>query len=41
VVYNLNKFTQFVGEYTYAQNTWHDGASQHSNQFALGTLFYW
>jgi hypothetical protein len=41
VVYNLNKFTQFVGEYTYAQNTWHDGATQHSNQFALGTMFYW
>ena len=41
VVYNLNKFTQFIAEYTYAQNTWHDGASQHSNQFALGTMFYW
>jgi predicted porin len=40
-VYNLNKFTQFIAEYTYAQNTWHDGASQHSNQFALGTMFYW
>ena len=41
VVYNLNKFTQFIAEYTYAQNTWHDGATQHSNQFALGTMFYW
>lgn len=41
VKYNLNKFTQFVLEYTYAQNTWQDGAKQHSNQFALGTLFYW
>lgn len=41
VVYNLNKFTQFIAEYTYAQNTWHDGAKQHSNQFALGTMFYW
>lgn len=41
VAYNLNKFTQFVGEYIYAQNTWQDGAKQHSNQFALGTMFYW
>ncbi len=41
VTYNLNKFTQFVAEYIYAQNTWMDGAKQHSNQFALGTMFYW
>lgn len=41
VAYNLNKFTQFVAEYIYAQNTWQDGAKQHSNQFALGTMFYW
>ncbi|MBC7962713.1 MAG: hypothetical protein H7Y05_07190 [Steroidobacteraceae bacterium] len=41
VTYNLNKFTQFIAEYSYAQNTWHDGAKQHSNQFALGTMFYW
>lgn len=41
LTYNLNKFTQFVGEYIYAQNTWMDGAKQHSNQFALGTMFYW
>jgi hypothetical protein len=41
VVYNLNKFTQFIGEYIYAQNTWHDHQKQHSNQFALGTMFYW
>ena len=41
VTYNLNKFTQFIAEYSYAQNTWHDGANQHSNQFALGTMFYW
>ncbi|MDA8428514.1 MAG: hypothetical protein M0T70_04600 [Geobacteraceae bacterium] len=39
--YNLNKFTQFVAEYIYAQNTWHDGSKQHSNQIALGTMFYW
>ena len=41
VTYNLNKFTQFIAEYTYAQNTWHDGATQHSNSVALGTMFYW
>lgn len=41
VAYNLNKFTQFVAEYIWAQNTWMDGAKQHSNQFALGTMFYW
>jgi len=41
LAYNLNKFTQFVAEYIWAQNTWMDGAKQHSNQFALGTMFYW
>jgi hypothetical protein len=41
ITYNFNKFTQFIGEYTYAQNTWYDGAKQHSNQFSLGTMFYW
>ncbi len=41
VTYNLNKFTQFIAEYSYAQNTWHDNATQHSNQIALGTMFYW
>ena len=41
VAYNFNKFTQFIAEYSYAQNTWHDGATQHSNSFAVGTMFYW
>jgi hypothetical protein len=41
VTYNLNKFTQFIAEYSYAQNTWHDDATQHSNQVSLGTMFYW
>lgn len=41
VTYNFNKFIQFIGEYSYAQNTWHDGATQHSNSVALGTMFYW
>jgi len=39
--YNFNKYIQFIGEYTYAQNTWHDGATQHSNSVAVGTLFFW
>ena len=41
VAYNFNKFTQFIAEYTYAQDTWHDGATNHSNSFAVGTMFYW
>jgi hypothetical protein len=41
VTYALNKFTKFTGEFTYAQNTWEDGAKQHSNQFALGSTFFW
>lgn len=41
VTYNLTKFIQFVGEYTYAWNTWHDTRTQHSNTFALGTMYYW
>jgi hypothetical protein len=41
VAYNLNKFTQFIAEYSYAQNTWQDSATQHSNNFNLGTMFYW
>jgi hypothetical protein len=41
LTYNLNKFTQFIAEYSYAQNTWHDNATQHSNSVALGTMFYW
>lgn len=41
VTYALNKFIKFTGEYTYAQNTWNDHATQHSNQFALGSTFFW
>ncbi len=41
ITYSFNSFTKFTGEYTYAQNTWHDGAKQHSNQFALGSTFFW
>lgn len=41
VTYNFNKFTQFIAEYTYAQDTWMDGANNHSNMVSLGTMFYW
>lgn len=41
VVYNLNKFTQFIAEYSYAQNTWQDNATQHSQNVNVGTMFYW
>jgi len=42
VNWNLNKFTQFTFEYIYARDSWfgtnHDMSS---NQFALGTVFFW
>jgi len=41
VAYNFNKFTQLVVDYSYAQNTWMDNATQHSNSIAVGTMFYW
>lgn len=41
LTYNLTSYIQFIGEYTYAQNTWHDDKTQHSNQVAIGTMFYW
>ena len=41
LTYSFTSFIKFTGEYTYAQNTWHDGAKQHSNQFALGSTFFW
>jgi hypothetical protein len=41
VVYNLTKFIQFVAEYAYAQNTWADSATQHSNSISFGTMYYW
>ena len=41
VVYNLTKFIQFVAEYSYAQNTWADSATQHSNSVSFGTMYYW
>ncbi len=41
LTYAFNSFTKFTGEYTNAKNTWMDGATQKSNQFALGSTFFW
>lgn len=41
VTYAFNSFTKFTGEVTFAKNTWHDGATQKSSQFALGSTFFW
>jgi hypothetical protein len=41
VNYNLNKFTQFTAEYIWAQNVLMSGEKMRSNQFALGTVFFW
>jgi len=41
VNYNLNKFTVFTAEYILARDTWQDRKGQNSNQFALGTVFFW
>ncbi|MDD2850553.1 MAG: hypothetical protein PHY09_01455 [Desulfuromonadaceae bacterium] len=41
VTYAFNNFTKFTAEYTNAKNTWMDGATQKSNQFALGSTFFW
>jgi hypothetical protein len=39
--WNLNKFTVFTLEYILARDTWQDRKGQNSNQFALGTVFFW
>ena len=41
LTYNVNKFTQIVAEYTWAQDKWYDGQKQAANIIALGTFFYW
>ena len=41
LTYNVNKFTQLIAEYTWAQDKWHDGQKQDANIVALGTFFYW
>lgn len=41
VTYNVNKFVQVIGEYTWAQDRWFNGATQEANIGALGTFIYW
>jgi hypothetical protein len=41
VNWNLNKFTQFTAEYIWAQDVAMSGSKLRSNQFALGTVFFW
>jgi hypothetical protein len=41
VTYNVNPFVQVTGEYTWAEDTWHNGANQTGNMVALGTYIYW
>ena len=41
LTYNVMKHIQLIGEYTWAQDRWHNGLHQNSNMVALGTFFYW
>ena len=41
VTYNVNKFVQIIGEYTWAQDRWYNGETQDANIGALGTFIYW
>ncbi|QXE90198.1 hypothetical protein KP001_17520 [Geomonas subterranea] len=41
VTYNVNKFVQVIGEYTWAQDRWFNGATQDANIGAVGTFIYW
>jgi len=41
LTYSINKFVQVIGEYTWAQNKWYNGATQDANIGALGTFIYW
>jgi hypothetical protein len=41
VTYSVNKFVQVIGEYTWAQDRWFNGATQDANIGALGTFIYW
>ena len=41
LTYNVNKFVQVIGEYTWAQDRWFNGATQDANMGALGTFIYW
>ncbi|QWV97195.1 hypothetical protein KP005_17915 [Geomonas nitrogeniifigens] len=41
VTYNVNKFVQVIGEYTWAQDRWFNGETQDANIGAVGTFIYW
>ena len=41
VTYSLNKYLQFIGEYSWGQDQWYNGANQATNVFTVGTFFYW
>ena len=41
LTYSVNKFVQVIGEYTWAQDRWYNGATQDANIGALGTFIYW
>lgn len=41
VTYNVNDFVQVIGEYTWAQDRWYNGATQDANIGAVGTFIYW
>jgi len=41
VTYNVTDFVQVIGEYTWAQDRWFNGATQDANIGAVGTFIYW
>lgn len=41
LTYNVNDFVQLIGEYTWAQDRWYNGATQDANIGAVGTFIYW
>lgn len=41
LTYNINKFVQIIGELTWAQDKWGNGATQDANIASLGTFIYW
>jgi len=41
LTYSVNQFVQVIGEYTWAQDRWFNGATQDANIGAVGTFIYW
>ena len=41
LTYNVNPFVQIIGEVTWAQDRWFNGATQDGHMGALGTFIYW